>query len=401
LATSGSGTITISGLSPSTSYTFTVYATNSAGNSASSSASNSITTASPSYLYSWGNNQYGQLGLNNRTRYSSPKQVSSTVNWLSVSAGDAYTMAIRKDNNTLWGWGVNYRGQLGLGNITYYSSPKQVGSLTNWLSVATSYSSTLAVKSDGTLWSWGQNQFGQLGLGNTTNYSSPKQVGSLNTWVSVTTGGFVSAAIKSDGTLWTFGLGAYGTLGRGNTSYYSSPVQVGALTTWSKTTSSTYSTILAIKTDGTLWAWGKNNTGQLGLGYTTYAGVKSPIQVGALTDWSQVSSRQRSSLAVKTNNTLWGWGYNYYGQLGLNNTGYYSSPVQVGGSADWSRVETGGDHVAATKTNGTLWGWGTNDNGQIGIGNITNYSSPKQVGSLTSWLSLSCGQYHTVAISSV
>jgi hypothetical protein len=104
---------------------------------------------------------------------------------LFAACGYAHSLVV-KTNSTLWSWGWNFRGQLGTGNTTQYSSPKQVGALTTWLYVAGGYDSTAAIKTDGTLWTWGENPQGQLGLGNTTNYSSPKQVGARTTWQAIT-----------------------------------------------------------------------------------------------------------------------------------------------------------------------------------------------------------------------
>ena len=152
----------------------------------------------PKQLWSWGYYPFGQLGLGNTNAYSSPKQVGALTNWSSVSCGSYFTVSIKTDG-TLWSWGYNYTGQLGLGNTTSYSSPKQVGALTNWLSVSCGYFHTVSIKTDGTLWSWGRNNSGQLGLGNTTNYSSPKQVGALTSWTKLFKGSTTQStlAIKS------------------------------------------------------------------------------------------------------------------------------------------------------------------------------------------------------------
>lgn len=343
-------------------------------------------------LWSWGNNEFGKLGLGNNTNYSSPKQVGSLTGWLQVSAG-GYQGAVTavKQDGTLWSWGYNQNGQLGLGNRTRYSSPKQVGALTIWLQTSAGEYHTAAVTTAGTLWTWGRNANGQLGLGNTTNYSSPVQVGSLTNWLAVSCGGHSTCATKTDGTLWAWGKNDYGQLGQGNTTYRSSPVQIGALTTWAAVQVGT-STAIAVKTDGTLWGWGRaNNYGQLGLGSNT--NYSSPKQIGLLTNWTANFFVDEYAVAVKTDGTLWGWGRNSNGNLGLGNITQYNSPVQIGALTNWQSSHSSGEATAAIKTNGTLWTWGSNFYGELGLGsNGISYSSPKQVGSLTTWKNASiCG----------
>ena len=397
----GSGTITVTGLAASTSYTFTVTATNAVGTSAASSASNSITTDVARQLWVSGRNNFGQLGLGDSGTYtdrSSPTQVGTLTNWSVTDGGERFTAAVKTDG-TLWTWGRNNAGQLGLGNTTNYSSPKQVGALTGWLKINVGYAFALSVKTDGTLWAWGQNDsWGNLGLGNLTTYSSPKQVGALTTWadVSAASGGNSSMGVSTGGTLFTWGRNVYGQLGLGNVTAYSSPKQVGALTTWSKINVGGSSSA-AIKTDGTLWTWGANFSGVLGLGdatiYPVYNNRSSPVQVGALTTWSAISVNGGGHmLAVKTDGTLWSWGSNGYGALGLGNTTNYSSPKQVGALTAWSKVSGNNNFSIALKTNGTLWTWGRNNVGQLGQNNLTNLSSPVQVGALTTWLTVSAGQ---------
>lgn len=340
-------------------------------------------------LYGWGKGVFGILGLGNQNYYSSPKQVGSTTTWSLVAVSQYKTMAIKTDG-TLWTWGSNTTGQLGLGNRTSYYSPKQVGSLTTWATVGNANYSSFAIKTDGTLWAWGQNTpFGQLGLGNTTNYSSPKQVGALTNWATVAgnVGNAIYLATKTNGTLWAWGFNGEGALGLGTTTYaVSSPTQVGALTNWLQVSSGVYNCI-AIKTDGTLWTWGKNGTGLLGLGNRT--AYSSPKQVGSLTNWSKCVSGVYHVMATKTDGTLWAWGFNNQGQLGFGTTTWYSSPKQVGALTNWSKLGVGGSqgdlYSFAIKTDGTLWTWGANNLGQLGLGNTTYYSSPKQVGSSTTW----------------
>jgi alpha-tubulin suppressor-like RCC1 family protein len=190
--------------------------------------------------------------------------------------------------------------------------------------------------------SWGSNNSGQLGLGNATSYSSPKHVGALTSWLSVSAGYASSFAIKTDGTIWSWGQNLSGQLGLGNTTYYSSPKQIGALTNWLAVSAGTYANrgyCLAVKTDNTLWSWGRNGYGQLGHGNTVT--LSSPKQVGALTNWLIVAAGYASSFCIKTDGTLWSWGYNANGNLGLGNTTNYSSPKQVGSKTSWVAVAAG------------------------------------------------------------
>jgi len=349
------------------------------------------------YLWSWGAGGSGRLGLGDTANRSSPVQVGDLGTWSSISNGFGSGAAIKIDG-TMWAWGANGPGNLGLGNTTAYSSPVQIGALTTWSSINAAGNHSLAIKTDGTLWSWGSNTNGRLGLGDTTNRSSPVQIGAGTTWSKIKTGhSDFSLAIKTDGGLWSWGTNTNGQLGLGNTTAYSSPKQVGALTTW-LTVASSYSSAYAIKTDGTMWAWGANyGNGRLGLGNTT--SVSSPVQIGAGTTWSNVEGgRNSSAIAIKTDGTIWTWGVNSYGILGLGDTTNRSSPVQVGALTTWLSITAGGYHMAAIKTNGTLWTWGFNQSGGLGTGDTIGRSSPVQIGALTNWLQISAGLNTTLAL---
>ena len=249
------------------------------------------------------------------------------------------------------------------------------------------------------LYSWGFNNKGQLGQNDIISRSSPVQVGSLSTWSIISSGSsYFSSSIKTDGTLWTWGYNFSGELGQNKTIYKSSPVQVGALTDWSKVSAAS-DFCVSSKTGNTIWSWGTNSLGQLGQSNTTNR--SSPVQIGALTDWSQISAGGAVCAAIKTGGTLWTWGYNSSnGVLGIN-LGYgnnRSSPTQVGALTDWSKVSMGGQNCSAIKTGGTLWTWGRNNAGQLGQNNTTYRSSPVQVGALTNWSEVSSGQFECIAI---
>jgi alpha-tubulin suppressor-like RCC1 family protein len=354
-------------------------------------------------LWLWGRNAYGQLGDNSITHRSSPVQtVAGGTNWKLVAGGSYHTAAIKTDS-TLWLWGRNDYGQLGNNSITHRSSPVQtVSGGTNWKQVAGGFYHTAAIKTDGTLWLWGYNLYGQLGDNSITHRSSPVQTVSGGTnWKQVAGGGVHTAAIKTDGTLWSWGRNPYGQLGDNTIAAKSSPVQtVSGGTNWKLVASGVYHTA-AIKTDGTLWTWGHNVFGQLGDG-SSITHRSSPIQtVSGGTNWKLLACGGYHTLAIKTDRTLWVWGHNTNGQLGVNDIVHRSSPVQtIAGGTNWKSVADGLSHTAAIKTDGTLWTWGHNGDGQLGVNDIVHRSSPVQtVSGGTNWKLVAGGGYSTAAIS--
>jgi alpha-tubulin suppressor-like RCC1 family protein len=338
------------------------------------------------------NNGIGAMGISAPlTDYSSPIQVGSLTNWKQVSTVSANAFAIKTDG-TLWAWGSNATGRLGVGTttLTYYSSPVQIGALTNWKQIADAAGWCMAVKTDGTLWGWGTNGVGNLGNGATVaSYSSPSQVGSLTTWKQVACGRNHSAAVKTDGTLWTWGQGNLGQLGNSTTLVYSSPIQVGSATNWKQVSCGGQVTV-AIATNGTLWNTGNQTNGSLGNGVIT-GNISTMVQLGSDTNWRQVSTLGAFTMAIKTDGTLWGWGYNLFGCLGAGDAVSKSTPVQIGSLTNWKSVHCGYYFHGAIRTDGTAWVVGYNNKGQLGQGNTTNYSSHVQLGSSTKWKQISCG----------
>ena len=366
-----------------------------------------------SKFFNVGQNDKGILGHNNAggpsgTNYSSPTQLSGTTwKYSLVSHMTDGANGMIKTDGTLWTWGRNEKGEQGHNDRTVRSSPTQVGTGEDWANGAMrgSQEGGMATKTNGTFWIWGRNSYGSLGLNTPGARSSPCQLPgtdwpTTNEWNSQkicsgsTDNNFV---IKTDGTLWSWGFNAHGLLGQNqpNPSHRSSPVQIGTDTDWSFISAG--QSISALKTDGSLWVWGDNSRGQLGLNQNTgqYAGSyakSSPTQVGTETNYSQISTGRKGQWAIKTDGTLWGWGENGFGQLGQNqaqtpsNDYNRSSPVQVGTDTTWQQVQGGTDMTVALKTDGTLWSWGYDFRGSLGHNEswptpsgIYGYSSPTQV----------------------
>lgn len=362
-------------------------------------------------LMTLGLNNYGQLGDNTNVTYrSSPVQtITYGANWKSVAVGYGLTAAIKTDG-TLWTWGKNNYGQLGDNTIINRSSPVQTTAFgTNWKNVASGNLHCAAIKTDGTLWGWGGGGHGELGDNNGTGntHLSPVQTITYATnWKSVACGLSTTAAIKTDGTLWGWGSNYGGQLGDNTSNDKSSPVQtVAGGTNWKQVSCKSRHTS-AIKTDGTLWGWGSNNYGQLGDNTNTYR--SSPVQtVTGGTNWKSVAVGQYHTAAIKTDGTLWCWGNGHYGQLGNNITVFNlagerrSSPVQtVAGGTNWKQVSCGDYYTAAIKTDGTLWLWGLNNYGQLGDNSTSmGFSSPVQTILYgQNWKSVACGYGLTAAI---
>ena len=244
-----------------------------------------------------------------------------------------------------------------------------------------------AVEGGYSLWSWGRGDQGALGLNSAINVSSPTQIGTGAGWASIGAGSAQGFGVKDSGALFAWGSNPNGRLGLGiSTSVdVSSPVQVGSLTDWSRVLAlGNKGGTSGIKTDGTIWAWGANNLGQLGQGNVIYR--SSPVQVGSLTNWESSTTGYGNTLAVKTDGTLWAWGWNAHGQLGQGDTVTTSSPVQIGGLTTWHSGSTRGEHLLARLDDGKLYAWGRGSDGRLGLGDTIYKSSPTQVGSLTNWV---------------
>ncbi len=345
---------------------------------AGSNFSMALTSTSGGSLYTWGGNVDGQLGQNSSAEYVAGPTTLSGTTWKDLSCGYTFAAAIKTDGS-IWAWGNNSNGQLGVdpSSTTTSAVPVQIVTNTQFKSVATGAHHVLALDTSNKLWAWGFNASGQLGIGSVaTNKYTPTQVGT-STWSAIASGDFFSLGVRSDGTLWVWGQNVSGIFGNGSaptlgTMYSTTPVQVGTASDW-RSVSAGSGHVLAIKTDGTLWAWGNNQNGALGLG-SAITLQYSPARVGSRSDWAMVAAGSNHSVAITTSGQLFVWGSNTLGQLGLggeSNTSPIYTPTQVGASHTWVHAAGHVGHTVAVNNLGEVYAWGNNANGQLGLGDVS------------------------------
>lgn len=348
------------------------------------------------FMYSTGDGTYYQHGLEVSTDITTIQKVGSDK-WKNISPAQLLTLAIKSDG-TLWGVGYKEAGIIGDTGFDAYQEFVQVGSSSDWKQVETSLDSSthaLAIKTDGTLWVWGNNNNGQLGLGDTTARNDPVQLGS-DTWSDVAAGDGWSAGIKTNGTLWAWGYNNYGVLGQGNTTNYNTPQQIGSGTDW-QYVSGGRRTLHAIKTDGTLWGCGYNAFSVAHGDGSSTTTESSLAQIGSDTDWKSTRIDLYHVGGLKTDGTLLTWGFNNVGQLAQGDTTNRLTPTVVG-SDKWKAFKVGGFYSCGIKENGTFWSVGTNSNGELGLGDTSSRTSLTQVGSDTDWVDVFTGANNTFAL---
>jgi alpha-tubulin suppressor-like RCC1 family protein len=357
-------------------------------------------------LWTWGAGSFGVLGNAQITNRSTPVNTfAGGTNWKQVSAGGGHTAAIKTDG-TLWLWGAGSFGVLGNAVRTgYISTPVTTfAGGTNWKQVSAGLYHTAAIKTDGTLWTWGDGSNGVLGNARDvfSYISTPVTTfaGGTN-WKQVSAGVYHTAAIKTDGTLWSWGIRYNGVLGNAEETYTNSSTPVTTFaggTNWKQVSCNQLNTA-AIKTDGTLWTWGTGSFGILGNAQITNRSTPVTTFAGG-TNWKQVSAGSQHTAAIKTDGTLWTWGTGSNGRLGnAVTTGNISTPVTTfAGGTNWKQVSGRNTYTAAIKTDGTLWTWGFGGTGQLGTNDTITRSTPVTTfAGGTNWKQVSGGNGHTAA----
>jgi len=317
-------------------------------------------------VWTWGDNSSGQLGIGNNDDKLTPVRIQSINDVMAIMSGYEHALALKRDG-TIWSWGENTSGQLGSGNTINSNVPVSVSNLTQAVALAAGGSHSLALRQDSTVWAWGANGSGQLGTGNTTSSLIPVQVLNLTHVIAVDAGNAFSLALREDGTVWAWGNNFEGQLGTGDNTHHTSPVQVSNISNV-RAIAAGDNYALALRQDGTVWAWGDNLDGQLGTGNNNDS--KIPMQVINLTNVKMIAAHHGNplahNLALLQDGSVWAWGRNFYGQLGDETLPDTNQPVQIKTISHVKAISAGGTHSLALKQDGILWGWGDNTDGQAG-----------------------------------
>ena len=357
--------------------------------------------AGMSPVWTWGANYSGQMGIGSPDGIRDyPANIIGLSGIVAVSTTNEHTLALRADG-TLWAWGENSSGQLGDGTVINRDTPVQVTGISDIVDFAAGGRHSLVLKRDGTVWGWGANDQGQLGTGTTDQgpVMTPVQVSGLTDVVAIVAGNIHSLALKKDGTVWAWGFNFYGELGNNTPeAYYLStiPVQVLGLTTVKTIVSGGHHSF-AILNNGAVWAWGQNNYGQIGDGTTENA--YAPVPVPGMTNVSSIAVNLYHTLALKNDGTVWAWGQNNDRKLGDGTTIDRASPVLVTILPfQPTAVAAGAFSSLALNPDGTVWAWGTNAYGQLGDGSYINPTGLVQTQTLTGVKTIHAGMVHALAL---
>ncbi len=374
-------------------------------------------------LYCWGDNRYGQIGNGTTVNQPTPFKVTtdSATTWSAVASSRQHTCAITLTDKSLWCWGNNETGQLGINNTAHQSRPIKINHTTSWLTVSTGESHTCANDKANVIHCWGLNHYGQLGNGLSSDTERARLFDTSANWQAIASGYRHSCGLKGSAvpySLWCSGFNHYGQVGTASTSSQATLIQVRAttdsaiLSDWeSLSTGPHHSCAIAISgASHPLFCWGDNRRGQLGDNVTLsnvpqhwWANSRSQVIVGA-DDWTMVAAGANNSCGIKAGNELWCWGDNSGGQIGNGTLSLPTDapflPYKIAGS--WLTVAVGGaegdgGHVCAIKSNGTLWCWGKNSRSQLGNSG-GNLATPTQIGAANSWVQLQAGEYHTCGL---
>lgn len=326
----------------------------------------------------WGNSQYGQTANGYQAEVLQPNEPAPFAPWSAVYAG-VYTVYGVTQSNAVYGWGYNQYGNLGVGTKSTSSPPVALPSAFTVIDGHQYHA--CGIKGDGSLWCWGNNAYGRLGLSTSISEALiPQLVKSGNplAWKVVTTGYYHSCGLRTDGSLWCWGRDSQGVFGNGSTTTttHPSPIPISSGVSWSALQTNRYHSC-GIQSDGSLWCWGLNSYGQLGDGTKSTRPDPTPILPG--TKWLQVSLGDYHTCGIQQDKRVYCWGRNIYGEVGDGTQTTRLVPTAVLGNSTWKMVGAGGYHSCGILTDDAMLCWGRNAYGELGNGTKTTALSPVAV----------------------
>ncbi|MBI4823928.1 MAG: fibronectin type III domain-containing protein [Nitrospirae bacterium] len=342
-------------------------------------------------VWAGGMNDYGQIGDGTTTSKTTLVQVGGISTVMRITAGMEHTVVLKEDG-TVWAWGRNLKGQLGDGTTVDRHTPVQVKGLSDVTAIAAGWYHTVALKKDGTVWVWGRNYYGQLGDGTSADRSTPVQVKGLTDVTAIAAGWYHTVAVKKDGSVWAWGWNFRGQLGDGTTDDSKVPIPVRDIKDVIALSAGQHHSV-ALKKDGTVWAWGWNDSGQIGNG-TTIPDKYLATEVKGLTGIKAIVAGGSHTLALKKDGSIWAWGANEYGQLGDGTSVPKSIPTKIEAVPDVYYIAAGMNQTVALKSDGTLWAWGWG----LKVGQRQEKFTPVRISGIVGITEISAGMYHIVAL---
>jgi len=365
--------------------------------------------------WGWGWNTYGQLGIGEEGPefgYSTPVAVCGNHTFCKIS-GSQYSYVAIDNLNKIWTWGAGILGTGGEDGLGEALEPVRVCEPYNITEISFNQIGgnnggfAVGVDPNGQAWGWGNNNHGQLGNNDSeeeSEQSTPVAVCGNHTFCKIDSSESTSIALDSNGQAWCWGLGDLGQLGNNEETCESTPVAVCGGHTFSQIGTTEGETSYAIDTTGQAWAWGKGEYGELGDNGSGEHAECTPVAVCGEHLFIDINGGYQFAIGLDTNGQAWGWGYNYYGNLGNNDSeeeSEQSTPVAVCGNHTFCNIDVAGSHVCAIDNNGQAWGWGYNIYGELGnndSGEEANQSTPVVVYGSHTFCKIKCAETHSVAL---